>query len=151
MERAIEAQTALKRLDALSKEAAHILQENPELAIENVSINEFGVHTFYKIPGLSDVLPALIRGYSEAFAAWTATVGPAGDLVAEGAAFERLVSAELEFIVYRCRTADEVQTKLAYAAECRAMRDSILGDFDADGTPYHTLFLNSLCLRGSDQ
>lgn len=146
MESAVEAQTALKRIEALSKEAAHILQENPELAIERVSINEFGVHTVYKIPGFSDVLPGLIRGHSEAFAVWTGTVGPAGEIVAEGKAFERLVSAELAFITYQCRSAHEVQMKLAYVAECRSMQDSIHGDVDADGTPYQTLLLNSLRL-----
>lgn len=146
MDRVVEAQTVLKRLEALSKEIAHILQENPELAIERVSINEFGVHTVYKIPGFSDVLPGLIRGHSEAFAVWTGTVGPAGDLVAEGKAFERLVSAELEFITFQCRSGHEVQMKLAYVRECQSMRDSILGDIHEDGTAYQTLFLNSLSL-----
>ncbi|OWV87340.1 hypothetical protein ATY75_03250 [Rhizobium sp. N122] len=146
MNRSVKAQTALQRLDALSKEVAHILNENPELAIERVSIYEHGVHTIYQIPGFSDVLPALIRGHSEAFAAWTANVGLAGDLVAEAEAFKRLECAELEFITHKCRSAHEVQMKLAYVAECRSMADSIHGEVDANGTPYQTLLLDSLRL-----
>ncbi len=92
------------------------------------------------------MLTDLTNKHAAALAAWTATVGPAGDLVAEGEAFEHLVSAEIDFISYRCRSAREVQMKLAYVAECRSMADSIHGDVDADGTPYHTLFLASLRL-----
>lgn len=42
---------ALGRLNALLNEAGVILRDHPELKIERISINEYGVHTFHKIPG----------------------------------------------------------------------------------------------------
>lgn len=45
------------RLDKILVEAAAILRDNPDLKIERVTINEHGVHTFHKIPGL--------RGHAE--------------------------------------------------------------------------------------
>lgn len=44
---------ALSRLGALLNEAGAILQHHPELKIERISINEHGVHTFHKIPGVN--------------------------------------------------------------------------------------------------
>ncbi len=43
---------ALDRLNALLNEAGVILQDHPELKIERISINENGIHTFHKIPGV---------------------------------------------------------------------------------------------------
>ncbi|MGT2444498.1 hypothetical protein ACU4I5_18740 [Ensifer adhaerens] len=44
---------ALGRLNALLNEAGVILRDHPELKIERISINEHGVHTFHKIPGVN--------------------------------------------------------------------------------------------------
>lgn len=43
---------ALGRLNVLLNEADVILRDHPELKIGRISINEHGVHTFHKIPGV---------------------------------------------------------------------------------------------------
>lgn len=40
------------RLYELVSEAAKIIRENPEMKIDRIAINQHGVHTFHRVPGV---------------------------------------------------------------------------------------------------
>ncbi|QIB38160.1 hypothetical protein G3A56_09285 [Rhizobium oryzihabitans] len=46
----LEAQTAKARLSDLLRQAGQIIRDNPDLAVERITINHDGVHTLIKIP-----------------------------------------------------------------------------------------------------
>lgn len=46
----LESQTAKERLSDLLQQAGQIIRDNPDLAIDRITINHDGVHTLIKIP-----------------------------------------------------------------------------------------------------
>ncbi|NTC83781.1 hypothetical protein [Agrobacterium tumefaciens] len=46
----LEGQTAKERLSDLLQQAGQIIRDNPDLAIDRITINHDGVHTLIKIP-----------------------------------------------------------------------------------------------------
>ncbi|MNU09080.1 hypothetical protein D3C72_2554430 [compost metagenome] len=46
----LEGQTARERLSDLLQQAGQIIRDNPDLAVDRITINHDGVHTLIKIP-----------------------------------------------------------------------------------------------------
>ena len=46
---------AVKRLGEILVEAGRIIRNEPELNVDRITINEHGVHTFHKVPGLRSI------------------------------------------------------------------------------------------------
>jgi hypothetical protein len=86
------------------------------------------------------MLNDLIKTHAEALSAWIASAAPGQDLETDCTSYEVFERAEYAFVTYQCLTAEEVQRKLAYVAECKTLADAVAVDLCNE-------FLDSLRLR----
>jgi hypothetical protein len=88
------------------------------------------------------MLADLIKTHAAALAAWVNSQVPGKDLVADGDLYEAFCDAEYALVAFQCSSGDEVQQKLAYAAECPTLADAITIDLNRE-------FMASILLPGN--
>lgn len=71
------------------------------------------------------MLNDLIAAHAASLKTWLASAAPGEDLETECESYELFERAEHAFVVYQCITADEVQQKLAYVAECQTLANAV--------------------------
>jgi hypothetical protein len=71
------------------------------------------------------MLADLIKNHAAALQRWLNSVPAEENLPGEGKVYDAFIDAEWELISYQCQTADEVQRKIAYAAECQSFAEAV--------------------------